>query len=479
MKHLLLALFFTLPALNCWAAVQENKPNVVFMLADNLGYGDLGVYGGGETRGYSTPRIDQLANEGMRLSQFLVEPGCTPSRAALLTGRYSIRSGLSLVMVPGSPNTLAKEEYTMAEMFKASGYDTAIYGKWHVGTEKQSLPHNQGFDHWYGIPNTTDETFYVPNSKKYKAPLPKGFQTPPVMEAKAGSEAKFVKEYTYETRRTIDFEIADRSVDYIKSKAGSNVPFFLYISWTRPHEPNKPSPQFAGKSRIGDYGDGMMELDFNTGRVMDAIKEAGLEKNTIVVWVSDNGPTRTTSWPDSGFAGPYRGELGGPLEGSIRTAGMISWPGKIKPQVSNEMFSIMDFFPTFANIINGRKPEKLNLDGVDQTEFLLGKQQNSNREHLITFSGDILQAVRWRQFRIYFVEPTTSGTSEQFQYGLGGSYKPLVYPQIFNIESDPREEHNISAHNAWIMGHAARYVAEYKKSLKQDPNPPASNLTGY
>jgi len=459
--------------------VQSAPPNVVFMLADNMGYGDLGAYGGGDTRGFQTPRIDALAAEGLRFTQFLVEPGCTPTRAALLTGRYSIRAGLSLVIVPGTPNTLAEEEVTLGELFKSKGYSTAYFGKWHVGTEKQSLPHNQGFDQWYGIPNTTDETFYVPTARTAKAPLPSGFTQPPILQAVSGGDPEFVKEYSYETRRTIDFEIADRSVAYIEKQAAEGKAFFLFTAWTRPHEPNKPSKMFDGQSRIGDYGDGMMELDYNTGRVLDAIDKAGIRDNTIVVWVSDNGPTRTTSWPDSGFAGPYRGELGSPLEGSIRTAGMVRWPGKIEPRVSNEMVSVMDFFPTLAGIIGASVPSDRPIDGVDQSDFVLGQQANSNREHLLTFAGDRLQAVRWRQFRIYFVDQGSSGTSAEFQYGLGGSYKMLDYPQIFNIELDPREEHNVSSQHGWVMSHAMRFIGQYKASLEAHPNPPAPNLSNH
>ncbi len=164
-------------------ALAQDKPNIVFMMADNLGYGDVGVYGGGELRGAPTPRIDSLAREGLRLTQFLVEPGCTPSRAATMTGRYSVRSGLSLVLVPGTSNTLAAEEVTMAEVMKSVGYDTAYFGKWHLGMESESLPHNQGFDKFYGIPNTTDETLYIPTSSENLAPLADGFSVRSIIRA--------------------------------------------------------------------------------------------------------------------------------------------------------------------------------------------------------------------------------------------------------------------------------------------------------
>ncbi len=458
---------------------KDSKPNIVFMMADNLGYGDVGVYGGGELRGAPTPRIDSLASEGLRMTQFLVEPGCTPSRAATMTARYSIRSGLSLVIVPGTTATLAAKEVTMAEMVKSVGYDTAYYGKWHLGTQPESLPHNQGFDEFYGIPNTTDETLYVPTSTENDASLPDGFNQPSIIQAKAGGKLENVKPYNFDTRRTIDVELADMSVDFIKQYAKSDNPFFLFIAWTRPHYPNFTSAEFEGASRIGVYGDSLMELDHNTGRVLDAIENAGLKDETIVVFMSDNGPMRTNTWPDSGSAGPWRGELGDPLEGSIRTIGMIRWPGKIKSGTSNEMFSTMDFMPTFARIVGAKMPEDRPIDGVDQLDFLLGKQKKSNRDHLITFTGDQLQAVRFNQFRYYLVEVVPSGSGFSRQEGLAGTYRNLHYPLIYNIEADPREEFNINTSRGWVAGHAMKIIGEYLQTVKDHPNPPAPNLTNF
>ena len=457
----------------------QDKPNIVFMMADNLGYGDVGVYGGGELRGAPTPRIDSLAREGLQLTQFLVEPGCTPSRAATMTGRYSVRSGLSLVIVPGTQNTLAAEEVTMAELMKTVGYDTAYFGKWHLGTETQSLPHNQGFDTFYGIPNTTDETLYLPTSKENKAPLPDGFSEPSIIRGRAGGNIENVKSYNFQTRREIDVELADMSVEFVEQHANSDSPFFLFVAWTRPHYPNMTTPEFEGASRIGVYGDSVMELDHNTGRVLDAIDEAGIRDETIVVFMSDNGPMRTSTWPDSGSAGPFRGELGDPLEGSIRTVGMIRWPGKIQPRASNEMFSTMDFMPTFARIIGAKMPNDRPIDGVDQLDFLLGEQQHSNREHLITFTGDQLQAVRWRQFRNYTVDVAPSGLGASRQEGIAGTYKKLHYPLIYNIEADPREEFNINVTRGWVAGHFTRIIGEYLQTLVDHPNPPAPNLTEF
>lgn len=466
------------------ALALDKKPNIVLMLADNVGYGDLGSYGGGEIRGAATPRLDELANGGMRFTHFLVEPACTPSRAALMTGRYSIRAGLSLVAVAGTPNTLSSNEVTMARIFKEAGYNTAMLGKWHLGTEEQSLPQNQGFDEFWGFLDSTDDTLIWPGMKMtHNVIMPESAQ-PQILEANAGEKLKKIKPYTLEERRTIDLEMADKAVNYIKTHAGTDKPFFLYIAWSRAHYPNLPSKEFEGKSRVGNYGDSLMELDYNVGRVLDAVKEKGIEDNTIVVFCSDNGPEREVVWTlggmmgDGGLSGPFRGELGDPWEGSVRTVGMIKWPGKIKPRASNEMFSIMDFFPTLATFADAKIPTDRPIDGIDQSAYLLGKQGKGNRNSLITFIGDQLVAVRWRQFRVYMVDTIPSGSGPSRLGGIGGAAIPMNgYPAIYNIELDPREEHNLSALFGWLGIPVARVIMDYKATLQKHPNPPAPNLT--
>jgi arylsulfatase A-like enzyme len=238
---------------------------VVFILADNVGYGDLGSYGGGELRGAPTPRLDQLAQQGLRLTQFLVEPACTPSRAALMTSQYSIRNGLSLIIVPGSPNTLPAHAFTMAQMFKALGYATAIFGKCHLGSEPQSLPTAQGFDEFYGIPPDTswDVSMYVTTielTHSLSAPpevlLAKG---PQIVEATAGGPLRTVKPFTPEVRAEIDYELTVKAIDFMKREKAAGKPFFLYLPFSMAHFPNLPAKTFAGKSRIGQYGDKLME----------------------------------------------------------------------------------------------------------------------------------------------------------------------------------------------------------------------------
>jgi arylsulfatase len=467
-----------------WAQTSTQRPNVVLMLADNLGYGDVGCYGAGEIRGMPTPNIDRLASEGLRLTQFLVEPGCTPSRAGLMTGRYSIRCGLSKIILRGTANTLQANEVTMAEIFKSQGYRTAYMGKWHLGSERQSQPQNQGFDEWrLGFFGTTEATLYEKSMSRTKAPDKWKALIPQVIEADTpGAVVKPVRPYDFEYRRLIDRDIAYAASNYIQENAERKDPFFLLIGWTRPHYPNDASPEYAGKSRIGTYGDSVMELDGRTGEVLDAIKKAGIEDDTIVIFVSDNGPTKTSGTVtelNHGSAGPWRGELGDGLEGSIRTVGMIRWPGKINPGVSNEMFSIHDFLPTLAAIIGADVPRDRPIDGIDQSSFLLGKQQNSNREYLLTFIGDRLVALRYRQWRMYPVSfGSTEGNAATAGY-LGRMGETAGIPEVYNIEADPREEHNVGAENGWVIVPYLQIIGEYKKSLINHPNPAAANLTNF
>lgn len=467
------------------------RPNILFILADNIGYGDIGAYGGGEMRGAPTPRIDQLTAESLKLTQFLVEPGCTPSRAALMTGRYSIRSGLSLVAVAGSPITLPATEITLAEMLRDAGYATAMFGKWHLGSEPQSQPQNKGFDEFYGIPpgETWDAFLMIGQSSRTKSleiPLDKG---PHIVEAKRGEPLKAVKPYTADVRREIDWDLAERGVDFIKRQKAAGKPFFLYLPMSRTHFPNLPSKRFEGASRIGQFGDSLMEGDAIVGRMLDALQEYGLVQDTIVVFASDNGPQGEVvrqfggDMPDMGSPGPFRGELADVSEGSIRTAALIRWPGRIGPRSSYAMFSIMDFFPTLARLAGGKVPDDRPIDGIDQTDLLLGRSSTGQREALLTFVGSDLVAARWKQFRTYFsdVAPGRSGWGgTHLLGGTGSSVAPMSgYPKVFNIESDPREEFNIGAMYEWVIGPTLKVVEEYKASLRRYPNHPAANITRF
>ena len=457
------------------SAQHPQKPNVVFILADNVGYGDLGPYGGGELRGAPTPRIDQLAREGLRLTQYLVEPGCTPSRAALMTGQYSIRNGLSLIIVPDSLSTLPARAFTMGELFKSVGYATAIFGKWHLGIAPESLPTAHGFDEFYGIPpdiswdsatyvDTIELTHSVSTSRDVL--LEKG---PQIYEAVAGGPLRKVKPYTREVRAEIDNELVAKSIDFMKRQKAAGKPFFLYLPFSMGHFPNLPSKQFAGKSRIGQFGDKLMEGDYHVGQILDALKELAVDDDTLVVFASDNGPQGETSremgnqgTPDMGNSGPFRGELGEATEGSIRTFCFARWPGKIKPGTSSyAMFSIMDFMPTFAQIIGAKMPTDRPIDGVDQTDFLLGKSEKSNREGFPVFVADRLEAVKWRNWKVVFYDEQRDWWTPPAKLGV---------PKAFDLITDPKEEYPATAlRNSWNAGPAMKIVTEFEQSLKKYP----------
>ncbi|NCF16821.1 MAG: sulfatase-like hydrolase/transferase [Haliea sp.] len=451
---ILLAAVLAMPLLT--AAADRGRPNIVIMLSDNLGYGDLGVYGGGVTRGAPTPNIDQLAAEGMRFTNFNVEAECTPSRSALMTGRMAIRSGTTrAIPVPGLPVGLAPWEYTLAEMLSDRGYNTAIFGKWHLGYVEQRLPLNQGFDEWWGFPFSTDVAWY-PEAVGFDPAL---FAAPRLYQGRKGEELKALEPYDASVRPLIDGLIAEKSVAYIKAHARDDEPFFLYIPWSLVHHPSLPNPGFEGKSGAGRYGDAMIEHDHRVGQVLAAIREAGIEDNTLVIYASDNGPDRA-EYPYVGNSGPYRGYLGTVHEGSIRTPMMIRWPGQVPADVvSNELISINDIFPTLAAIVGGRVPDDRVIDGVDQSVFIRGEQAHSNRESLLFFAGEHLMAVKWRQFKIYL-----HGESPEIDQR---GYQELWAPQAYNLELDPGEYHDLALQNLWLLAPALKPVFEYVHSVEQ------------
>ena len=462
----------------------NEKPNVVFMVADNVGYGDVGgVFQGGEIRGMPTPRIDKLQSEGLVFTQFITEAGCTPSRAGLLTGRYAHRAGLGSIVVVGTPNTMRDEEITMAELFKSVGYNTAITGKWHVGVEEQSRPVNQGFDEYkVGVLNSSDGAYYRGHMERMGLPEELIAKTAPkIWEGDAENGMKVVREYTLEYRKQVEADITKASIDFINELSKEKEPFFLYVGFTNSHYPCISAPEFTGVSPVGPYGDAITELDYRTGEILDAIKAAGIEDNTIVVWISDDGASPHTGPPQDigGFNGMWVGDLGDGREGALRTPAMIKWPGKIKPSKSNGMVSIHDFYTTFANIIGAELPKDRAIDGVDQTDFFLGKQGNSNRESVITFLGDEIVAVRWKHFRIYpkqFIE--TEGNPPMTGI-FGARTETNLYPIIINLFKDPREQWNLTADHAFVVGPYLQIIGAYKKSVAQYPVPKPFSMTKF
>src|SRR5215831_13257833 len=266
-RRLVAGVGFLLAAMS--AVAQQKKPNIVFILMDNLGYGEVGVYGGGVLRGAPTPRIDRLAAEGTRLTNFNVEAQCTPSRSAILTGRFAIRSGTHSVPIGGAPDGLTQWEVTIAEALSDAGYATAHFGKWHLGSAQGRLPNDQGFDEWYGIPRTTDESMY-PSQPGAKAA---GVPFMHIMEGRKGERSRDLAVYDLDQRRLIDAEIVRRAVDFMKRSVQAGKPFYAYVPFKLVHFPALPSPAFTGKTGYGDFADCLAEMDANVGQLLDAVDD--------------------------------------------------------------------------------------------------------------------------------------------------------------------------------------------------------------
>src|SRR5262245_31671665 len=313
------------------------KPNIVFLMADNLGYGELGCYGGGILRGAATSRIDALAGEGLRLLNYNVEPQCTPSRSALLTGRFPLRSGTSRVNRGGALYGLTQWEITLAELLSAQGYATGHFGKWHLGNSEGRYPTDQGFDEWYGIPNSTSVAPW-PSATGFD---PKVAPMPHILEGRKGEKTRQVEVYDLKARRQIDTEITRRAIDFIKRNEKAGKPFYAYVPFTLVHYPTLAHPDFAGKTGYGEFADSLAEMDHHVGQVLDAIKGLGAEKNTIFVFTSDNGPEEVLPW--RGWAGPWAGSYFTAMEGSLRAPFIVRWPGKVPAgRVSNEIVHEVD-----------------------------------------------------------------------------------------------------------------------------------------
>lgn len=458
MKSTLLQHIAALALLASGASAAE-KPNIVLILMDNLGYGELGCYGGGITRGAPTPRIDQLASEGTRLLNFNVEAQCTPSRAALMTGRYAFRTGNGSVPIDTPRYGLVQWEVTMAEMLSDAGYATGMFGKWHLGHTEGRLPTDQGFDEWFGIPNSSDEAFWA-DSSMFRPDSDPFAQLEYVMESAKGQAPMKLKVYDLAQRRVMDRDLTAKAKDFITRQAKARKPFFAFVPFTMPHHPITPAPEFDGKTGNGFWADALAQMDAYTGELLDTVEALGVKENTIFIFTSDNGPEMIEKW--AGWAGPWRGTYFTALEGSLRVPFIIRWPGKIPAgRVSNEIVHEMDLFTTFAAIVGGKVPADRAIDGVDQTAFLLGKQEKSARDSVVIYVGNEIYGVKWQNWKLMFRELGT-GTSP---------IKHFSIPQLINLNLDPREEHALiyGGEHGWMRFPAGKVMTDYLASLAKYP----------
>jgi len=443
------------------------RPNIVIMMADNMGHMDPGCYGGGAVLGAPTPRMDQMAKEGLRLTSFYSETQCTPTRAAMLTGRLPIRTGMALASESGAMAGISPEETTLAKVLSDAGYKTAMFGKWHLGDIYESEPQNMGFDEFFGLLyhlNSYTQSQRIGFDPNWEAGEPIG-----LVEAKKGENLTEVASLNVTSLAFIDEQCVDKAIEYIKNQANSTEPFFAYIPFVRTHFPSVQNPNWAGKSSKGPYGDGLMEMDYYVGQVLDTLQEAGIDNNTIVVLTSDNGPTYD-QWPDSGYS-PFRGGIGTTYEGGVRVPCIFWWPGEIEAdRTSNEIMCTLDLFSTFAALGGGEIPTDRPIDGIDQSNFLLGGQDNSNREWVAWYIGidsaanTIPAAVRWHQFKIH------NKAYDSFQ-GPESYYGQI--PAVYNIEIDPGEEHNIAGEHDFVISAFTKIYRQLVASMVEYPNTPS------
>ena len=442
----------------------ERQPNIVLVLADNLGWGELGCYGGGALRGAPTPRIDSLADEGLKCLNFNVESDCVPTRSALMTGRHPIRTGALQSVPAGLPQGIHPWEITLPQVLKQAGYDTAMFGKWHLGDRPGRYPNDRGFDEWYGIPRTSNETLFTQSPGFDQTVV----DIPQVMEGFAGQPAKDVAEYDLEKRRLIDSELTEKSIDFMRRKANGDKPFFLYVPLTHLHFPTLAHPDFAGKSGVGEFADSMMEMDYRVGELMDAVKALGIENNPLFIFASDNGPEFRRPW--RGTAGPWSGTYHTAMEGGLRVPLIVKWPGHIdKARVSDDIVHVTDLFTTLIEVAGVKTPTDRPIDGLSQLSWWKGLVEKSAREGFLFYIKTELRAVKWRHWKLHFV----------FESEPNSGTKHLETPWLFNIKRDPKEETDAAMEDGWVRGPMRKMIMAFEKTLKEHPPiaPGASDQT--
>ena len=425
-------IFFIALLFNFWSFYgfqNNNSPNYIVIFVDDMGYGDLGVYGNPTI---STPNLDKMAYEGQKWTQFYSAASvCTPSRAALLTGRLPVRSGMASsknpVLFPNSLSGLPATELTLAEKLKEKNYKTAIVGKWHLGHTKNYLPNNHGFDYYFGIPYSNDMDKINNNnywseyenkelsSDSYNVPLMENFD---IIERPVD-------------QTTITSRYVDKTLQLINNYKNDN--FFIYLSHNLPHIPLYASKRFLGKSKRGLYGDVIEEIDYGVGLIINELKKLNLDKKTIVVFTSDNGPWLVYK-SHSGSAGLLRNGKGTTWEGGVRVP-TIFWGANIKPGLINEIGSTLDIYTTFLALAKIDTQKNMIVDGYDLSETLLRKKE-SQRDEMFFYKGDELFAVRLGDFKLHL--KTTDWFKEPKKHNP---------PLLFNLNIDPSEKFNISSKN--------------------------------
>ncbi len=437
-----------LEAASCGAG-SSKPPSFIIIFADDMGYGDLGCFGHPSIR---TPNLDRMAAQGMKLTQFYAASSvCTPSRAALLTGRYPIRSGLTHVLIPTSPGGLPEDEVTLAELLRKAGYATACIGKWHLGCKREHLPLSHGFDHYFGIPYSND----MSRETQPGNPLFENVPPTPLIRDFEVTNKDHEPDQRYLTRM-----YTEEAVAFIRQNAGRK-PFFLYLAHTMPHVPLFASEDFEGKSLRGLYGDAVEELDWSCGEIQKTLTEIGADKDVLVVFLSDNGPWLGKKF-DGGSPGPfYEGKVS-TWEGGFRVPAIFRWPGRIPAGITSSAFgTTMDLLPTLAVLAGMQVPADREIDGRDLGPVLL--HGNQGREPgMFYYFGDELWAVRAGPWKMH-VKTTRPASVEKWGNWPVEEHDP---PLLFNVEKDPAEKYDVATAHPEVVDKLRKLAKQHQATVK-------------
>jgi arylsulfatase A len=415
-------------------ASADDQPNLVIIYIDDMGYGDIGPFGSQLNR---TPHLDRMAAEGMKLTSFYAAPVCSASRAQLLTGSYAPRVSVPGVFFPAGRKGLNPEEHTIANYLKESGYATTCIGKWHLGDQLEFLPTRQGFDHYFGIPYSNDMQRAPKDGKVRVLPLMRDEKVAELLEDEG--QRRVTREYTLEAVKFIN-----------ENKEG---PFFLYLPHTAMHIPVFPHQDFLGKSSNGVYGDWVEEVDWSVGKILEALRHNGLEKNTLVIFTSDNGPWASKG-DKGGVSGPLRGSKGGTLEGGVREPTIAWWPGKITAGSSVDAIAgTTDFLPTFVSLAGGTLRSDIKIDGHDISPLLFGKTTKSPHEAWYYYKGTNLIAVRSGPWKLA-VKPQS--------LGMGIREKPadlqVKHVRLYNLDEEIGEVTNVADKHPKVVARLQKLI---------------------
>jgi arylsulfatase len=482
-------------------AIAQDKPNIVLIVSDDTGYGDLGPYGGGAGRGMPTPNIDRLAAEGMQFWSFYAQPSCTPGRAAIQTGRIPNRSGMTTVAFQGQGGGLPAAEWTLASVLKTAGYQTFFTGKWHLGEADYALPNAQGYDEMqyaglYHLNAYTyaDPTWFPDMDPELRAMFEK--VTTGSLSGKAGEPAKedfkINGQYVDTPDKGVvgipffDGYIEKAAVDYLDRAAKSDAPFFLNVNFMKVHQPNLPHPDFVHKSLSkSKYADSVVELDAHIGAIMDKIRALGLDKNTFVFYTTDNGAWQDV-YPDAGYT-PFRGTKGTVREGGNRVPAIAWWPGKIAADAKNhDILGGLDLMATFASVAgiklpeNDREGKPIYFDSVDMSPVLFGTGPSARKSWFYFTENELTPgAARVGNYKAVFNlrgddGQATGGLAVDSNQGWKGPEKYVAtVPQVFDLWQDPQERYDIFMNNyterTWTMITISGAIKDLMKTYVQYP----------